>query len=108
VIAIDAATVILDGEMSANGHGGGIDPKGVFDAGGGSGGTVYVAARTHGELRGSISADGGSGHVSGGGGGGGRVVLKGLMTKGAKFSAKGGSGRVSGASGSIRSEQVAA
>ena len=61
--------LLVDGSVSANG----ISPA-APNAGGGSGGSVWLTAGT---LKGSgiISANGGSGNGLGGGGGGGRIAL---------------------------------
>src|SRR6185369_16515719 len=60
----------VDGSMSANGN-----PAFQDGAGGGSGGSIWVTART---VRGdgSFTADGGEGELfGGGGGGGGRIAV---------------------------------
>jgi hypothetical protein len=95
-------TLTVDGSMSANG----------FDAlqdgaGGGSGGSIWVMARTV-RGSGSISADGGSGEFfGGGGGGGGRIAIYYLTNPGhtnnftGTMTAYGGDGQYWGDDGSV-------
>jgi hypothetical protein len=61
-------TLLLDGEIVCGGAPGGDQ------AGGGSGGSIYLTAGTL-EGSGRISADGGDGGVLGGGGGAGRIAV---------------------------------
>ncbi len=87
-------TLTLDGQLSADGEPG-------LASGGGSGGSLWLAARV---LTGAglISANGGAGDGASGGGGGGRVALY-FATNEFKgvFSARGGAGSNYGGAGTI-------
>jgi hypothetical protein len=90
-------TLLVNGRLSAGGNAGSQD-----DSGGGSGGSVWVAA---GNIAGTgaIAAVGGAGELyQGGGGGGGRIALYSRLNSfGGLVSASGGAGGSPGTDGTI-------
>jgi hypothetical protein len=87
----------IDGQLSANGNPGVQD-----DAGGGSGGSIWLAANSF-SGSGTISANGGAGELfDGGGGGGGRVAIYSRSDNfTGSLSVLGGDGFLSGQNGSV-------
>jgi hypothetical protein len=90
-------TLVVDGQLSANG-----DPGLQDNSGGGSGGSIWVTAGTL-AGDGQITANGGEGELYGGGGGaGGRIALYSHANIfGGTVSAAGADGETWGAAGSI-------
>jgi hypothetical protein len=89
--------LIIDGQLSANGNPGLQD-----DAGGGSGGSIWLAANSL-SGSGTISANGGTGEFfDGGGGAGGRIALYSRSNNfSGALSVFGGDGFLSGQDGSV-------
>lgn len=93
-------TLTVDGRISADGTGGGLN------SGGGAGGSVWLTAGTLAGT-GTISANGGAGHGTGGGGGGGRVALQFTTNLFAgSVTAFGGTGSVAGGAGTVYRQQT--
>lgn len=89
--------LVVDGRLTADGLGTGVD-----NAGGGSGGSVWLTVGTL-SGKGTLSANGGAGEwVEGGGGAGGRIALYyGADTFTGTLSTWGGGGRERGGAGTI-------
>jgi len=102
--------MVASGQVTINGL---IDASGknasAFDAGGGSGGSIYITAQSFDGTNGSILADGGSVALSGndnqgGGGAGGRIAMEAVSVSPShtvSFSARRGTGWFPGEYGSL-------
>lgn len=96
-LVLDSQTIILDGNIEANGG------HGIYLAGGGSGGSILIMSnRLFG--KGLIKATGGRGSNSGGGGGGGRIAVHAnqpISVFRGNYDVSGGSGKTVGSSGTV-------